>query len=179
MPKLRKVSGAWRTASKRYRKVNGAWRPVVFSYRKIDGIWRLVFSDGKSAISTFTYNVDKFNGTHEVALDEYAGKYRMRFRGYVMQGIVAQVGIQVNGIPAGATVSIDWAGYKSDFPQNDMIVDSNYNVLATESVTFMRKTSTFTSTGGLFRVYLNFHSSATVETYIDLFGVSVNGVKIF
>jgi len=180
MPKLRKINGAWRSVADRYRKVNGVWHKVLFSYKKIDGVWKMVFGSRTEMFSTFAENNPNFHGSLGTDWVSTDNKYRVWVNGNIYGADKMILGLVIDNIPAGSTVTLDWTGYKNYVQHSQIIVDSGETVFLTQHETFERRTDTFYNVSGSMRVYINFALGSPVgDVYFDLFGVSINGAKIF
>ena len=180
MPKLRKIAGAWRSVADRYRKVDGVWRKVLFSYRKIDGVWKMVFGSRTEMVSTFAEDNPNFHGSLGTDWDATANKYRVWVNGNIYGAQSMILGLIVDNIPAGSTVALDWSGAKNYVEHMQIMVDTGDTVLLTQSETFARRTDTFNNVSGSMRVYIKFSLGSPVgEVSFDLFGLSINGARIF
>ena len=180
MPKMRKIDGVWRSVADRYRKIDGTWRKVLFSYRKVDGVWKLVFGSRTEMVSTFAEDNPNFHGGYGTDWDSVANKYRVWVNGNIYGAQTMLLGLVIDNIPEGSSVTLDWSGSKNYIEHMQIMVDSNDTVLLTQQETFERRTDTFDNVSGSMRVYIKFSLGSPVgDVSFDLFGLSINGGKVF
>ena len=173
MPKMRKISGEWRTVADRYRKIDGVWRKVKESYRKIDGVWVKTF--GGVYLQPIVNNPAPQSTEAGVYFDSTSGTYRAYIYGRPSTSGTVEAAIRIANIPANSEVSVRLALFDNIPNGFTATFYSGSTYLGYWQANRTAAYTTYKNVTGEFTIYLSFVSS---NTSVDKMNFALSDVKI-
>ncbi|WP_028593209.1 hypothetical protein [Paenibacillus assamensis] len=175
------VGGTWRSTKDIYDNVGGIWRPTKVVSDNVGGVWRSAYKRNafSNYFSEYIVNPTNLYGTRRI--ENHGSFLYTEISGYTNGDYYpTQAGWKIINLPHNCTVELDWELLKGQYPRNDALVINHTGThIHAETQTFSRKKSVFTGQSNSMLVIMNFFSTWQITSWFKIYGVTVNGKKIY